>query len=176
MKDINKEVIIDTNVPINAINTRKENQLDVLCAMACLRFIKEVMESDKYFVVLDSGNEIYREYYKNISNTSQRTIATQFLNWIQRNLTLRYGSRVIQHRINKIDNNTYEEFPNDLRLLKFDPADRKFVALAAAHPNHPSIFQGSDSLWWGFKDILKEYSIDVVFLCKEYVESKYKGS
>ena len=69
---------------------------------------------------------------------------------------------------------SYAEFPKSTDLLKFDRSDRKFVALAKAHPANPPIVNGSDTDWWEFKDILTREGIQIVFLCKEYMKAKIK--
>lgn len=169
------EFIVDTNVPLNAAHTSGESRLEIICALACLQFIERVMNSNDMGIVLDANNEIFREYYKNIANGAQNSVAMQFLNWVQRNLTLREGGRVSQHSLRKASENCYQDFPNeDGRLSGFDPADKKFVALSIAHPDHPPIVQGSDSLWWGYRDILKQNGVHVAFLCEEYVKAKYE--
>ena len=50
-------------------------------------------------------------------------------------------------------------------------SDRKFVAVANAHPAKPPILQSTDSKWWGWKEALQEVGITVHFLCPEYVKT-----
>jgi hypothetical protein len=59
----------------------------------------------------------------------------------------------------------YVEFPDDQQLLEFDHADRKFVAVSAAHPQRPPILQGSDSKWMIWSERLSVHGINVEFLC-----------
>ena len=59
-------------------------------------------------------------------------------------------------------------------MSKFDPSDRKFVAVANAHPGKPSILQATDSKWWGWKDALLECGIKVEFLCPAEIANAYK--
>jgi len=58
-------------------------------------------------------------------------------------------------------------------MVFFDRSDRKFVAVANAHPAKPPILQSTDSKWWGWKDALHEVGITVHFLCPEYVQTLY---
>ena len=78
------------------------------------------------------------------------------------------------HRIaiNK-NGESYDEFPVHDGLSDFDKSDRKFVAVANAHPEKPQILQATDSKWWGWKNVLKEVEITVHFLCPDYVGAKY---
>ncbi len=50
-----------------------------------------------------------------------------------------------------------------------------FVAVAKAHPSNPTIFQATDSKWWGWKDALAREGITVSFLCPDYVALHYEG-
>lgn len=72
------------------------------------------------------------------------------------------------------DGDTYNEFPNHDGLSGFDVSDKKFVAVANAHPKKPPILQATDSKWWGWKEALAEVGITVRFLCPDYAEAKYK--
>jgi len=58
-------------------------------------------------------------------------------------------------------------------LINFDPYDRKFVAVAATHPDRPAILQATDSKWWGWKEALAECGVIVEFLCPADIEAGY---
>lgn len=60
-----------------------------------------------------------------------------------------------------------ESFPDDPALAAFDPADRKFVAVAAVCPEKPPILQAADSKWWDWAKALKRHGLKVEFLCPE---------
>lgn len=166
--------IIDTNVPLKAANINVSDKFDAQCSYACLNFIKGIMDSNSTIVVLDSPGEILREYRNNLSTSGQDTVASVFLNWIYKNLTLREKSLIEYQHLTVTGDREYAEFPQSTSLNGFDISDRKFIALANAHPEHPKIVEGSDSLWWGFKDALKELGIHIYFLCEDYVKTKYE--
>lgn len=161
--------IIDTNVPKKASNTHDGNALDIKCALECLKFISVLMQS-KDIVVLDADSEIYREYAKNLQTKKQDDIGMMFLKWIQRNMTLKENGRVEFCKINKTESGGYAEFPSTPTLSGFDEADQKFIALALSHPDHPQIIEGTDRLWWKYKDALKNAGVNIVFLCEDYVK------
>ena len=93
-----------------------------------------------------------------------------FMKWVHDNRwTLPDSNRVA---ISK-KGDSYNEFPASEGLANFDISDRKFVAVANAHPEKPTILQATDSKWWGWKDALELEGISVHFLCEKYVESKY---
>lgn len=68
---------------------------------------------------------------------------------------------------------SYREFPRRAGLDDFDLSDRKFIAVANAHPDKPPVLQATDSEWWGWKDVLQNAGVRVHFLCPEYVKNKY---
>ena len=165
--------IIDTNVPLKAANTHPVDDLDLKCSLACFSFIKQLMESPD-IVVLDADNEILREYKNNLFTHGQPNVASQFLNWVLRQLTLRDNSQVELQKLTVLGDREYAEFPECPRLEGFDLSDRKFIALSNAHPVHPPIVEGSDSLWWGFKDALADLGIHIKFVYEDYVRTKYE--
>ncbi len=165
--------IIDTNVPLKAANMCPVDILDARCSLACLNFIKKLMES-RDIVVLDADGEILQEYTNNLTSHGQPTVASQFLVWIQRHLTLRANNQVELQKLTVLGDREYEEFPQSPDLTGFDLSDRKFIALSNAHPEHPPVVEGSDSLWWGFKDVLDALGIHIAFVCEDYVRTKYE--
>lgn len=166
--------IIDTNVPLKASNMHPDDRLDAQCSLACLHFIQKVMDFNDIIVVLDANGEIFHEYSINISTCGQNTVATQFFQWICKNLTLRQGGRTELQYLTVTGDREYDEFPKTPSLDGFDISDRKFIALANAHPEHPTIVEGSDSLWWGFSDVLQKLGIHIYFLCEDYIRIKYE--
>ena len=61
----------------------------------------------------------------------------------------------------------FAEFPADEQLAKFDPSDRKFVAVALAADDAPPILNASDTDWWLARDALGAHGLTVKFLCPE---------
>ena len=53
------------------------------------------------------------------------------------------------------------------RWMDFDPADRKFIAVALAHPEKPPILQAVDSQWWDFRDAFRRNGVIVEFICED---------
>ena len=167
--------IVDTNVPLKASNIHVADPLDAKCALSCLLFIQTLMESSD-MLVIDADGEIYREYANNFMTYGQDSVASQFLKWVQRHLTLREGSHIEPHKIHRMSYGVYIEFPDSLQLKGFDVADKKFIALSNSHPEHPIIVEGSDSLWWKYRTALNDLGIHIEFLCEEYVKTKFEES
>ena len=55
-------------------------------------------------------------------------------------------------------------------LEGFDPDDRKFIAVACAHPEKPPILQAVDSQWLDFRDALRENGVTVAFICEDDIQ------
>jgi len=163
--------IVDTNVPIIAnLSVDPDNIPDDLigCVYECVKAINQVLKDG--CIVLDSKDEIYNEYRKKLSMSGQPGLGDAFLKWVyDRRCQFPDNCRV---KITK-EGTSYKEFPEHENLTDFDSDDRKFVAVANAHPDKPPILEATDSKWWGWKDALEEVGIKVEFLCPEYVENKY---
>jgi hypothetical protein len=164
--------IVDTNVPATANLAVDVNSIDdalLPCVLGCVEAIQQVMRGGG--LVIDAGDEIFNEYRANLSMAGQPGVGDRFLKWVHDH---RWGfpdeDRV---KITKVGN-TYEEFPKDDGLADFDFSDRKFVAVASAHPATPPIVEATDSKWWGWKDALAAAGVTVNFLCEEWIKQKFK--
>jgi hypothetical protein len=162
--------IVDTNVPITAnraLDPSTTNE-ELPCVRACVNAIESVVKNGG--LVIDAGDEIFDEYRGNLSLKGQPGVGDKFLKWVHDH---RWGfpdeDRVL---ITKVDN-SYEEFPLHEGLANFDVSDRKFIAVANAHPAKPPILEATDSKWWGWKDALANVEIKVIFLCEGLIEKKY---
>lgn len=165
------KIVVDTNVPITANLDKVDDlpgDLDE-CVRACIIAIRQVMINGG--LVLDADNEIFKEYIKNLSLSGQPGPGDAFIEWVHnRSYDFPDVERV---EITK-NGDSYHEFPDHDGLAKFDHSDRKFVAVANAHPEKPPILQATDSKWWGWKDALAEVDIHVDFVCRDYIEAKFK--
>lgn len=164
--------LVDTNVPITAnLATNPEPDSDVPdeCVQACVEAVDRVVKQGG--LVLDSGEEIFTEYRCNLSLRGQPGVGDGFMKWVHDN---RWKFPDVDRVTITINGNSYDEFPDHNDLIRFDNSDRKFIAVANAHPAKPPVLQATDSKWWGWKDALEEAGITVRFLCPNYVESKYQ--
>lgn len=166
-----EKCLVDTNVPKTAnLAIQPDTGSDVPgeLILACINAIRHV--TGNRGLVLDAGDEIFNEYRQQLSMSGQPGVGDRFMKWVHDNRWSLHDS----HRV-KItrSNDSYEEFPTHTGLREFDRSDRKFVAVANAHPDKPPILQATDSKWWGWKDALAEVEITVQFLCPDYVETKF---
>ncbi len=171
MSSYPKLCVVDTNVAINANMAHDPDSVPddlVLCVSECIEAIECVVKNGG--LVMDSGDEIYDEYRNNLSLKGQPGVGDIFLKWIHDNRwTFPDENRVSVTK----RGDSYDEFPEHDGLKNFDISDRKFVAVANAHPDKPPILEATDSKWWGWKDSLAEIGITVTFLCPAYAEEKY---
>ncbi len=166
-----KKCVVDTNVPKTAnLATQPMPSSDVPleCIQACVGAIKQVIRNKT--LVIDAGDEIFQEYLKQLSMKGQPGVGDRFLKWVHDH---RWSLPVDQRVAITKTGDSYKEFPVHGQLSHFDISDRKFVAVANAHPEKPPILQATDSKWWGWRDALAEVGITVSFLCQDYVRAKH---
>jgi len=163
-------VVVDTNVPLTA-NGLANASPD--CIGACIGAIVHIT-SDGKRIALDDAWLIIGEYQNKLRSDGQRGLGDGFLKWVLTNRANPHRCEIIPiHSRN--DDRFFEEFPDREDLKEFDPSDRKFVAVANAHPDKPPILQGVDSKWWGWQTGLQAAGITVDFLCEADVRSKYEA-
>jgi hypothetical protein len=61
----------------------------------------------------------------------------------------------------------FQEFPDSEDLSDFDAEDRKFVAVANAHPDKPPILQSTDTKWLNWEQPLSDCGIQLEILCRD---------
>lgn len=169
MKRVPSRCVIDTNVAVTANGRHAAASPE--CVIATARSLQTVMVSGHVFI--DDAGLILAEYRANLDSRGQRGPGDVFLKWL---LTNEWA----QDRVSRVaitpktaDRTDFEELPRSRDGVSYDPSDRKFLAVAAAHPEHPPILQATDSKWWGWKKSLAHAGISIHFLCPE-IEQKYR--
>lgn len=163
--------LVDTNVPKTAnlaIDPATIPDELVCCVSACVEAMIHVVKNGG--LVIDSGEEIFTEYMGQISMRGQPGVGDRFMKWVHDN---RWSFPAADRVTITKNGESYDEFPDHDGLKKFDNSDRKFIAVANAHPDKPPVLQATDSKWWGWNDALVEAGITVQFLCPEYARAKY---
>lgn len=172
MSSLPKKCVVDTNVPKTA--NLSSDPLNIpgelaACVSTCVDYIEHVVQNGG--LVIDTGDEIFCEYLQNLSVSGQGGVGNAFMKWVTDN---RWNFPQEDRVAITKNGESYNEFPNHGGLSDFDISDRKFIAVANAHPVKPPVLQATDSKWWGWKDALKEVGIVVEFLCPDYVEAKFE--
>jgi hypothetical protein len=154
-------VVIDTNVLI-AANRDDCPQANLACVEACNQFLLQVQKSST--VVIDRTRLILSEYGKKVYPNRART-GDKFLKWLLINQANPKYCRLVT--ITPTGENQFAKFPADPDLQDFDPSDRKFVAVALTHPDHPPIYNAVDSDWKIHQRALEKHGIQIEFLCPD---------
>lgn len=158
--------IIDTNVLIVA-NGRDTPHASLACRLACVRSLDEIQEQHSF--VLDDSWQVLNEYKKKVNQSGQPGVGDRFLRWALRNLGNRDRCEMV--KITPLpastDGNDFAEFPDDPELINFDRSDRKFVAIAFAHPERPPILNATDTDWQGHQIALEKHGVKIQFLCSD---------
>ncbi|MFO7180611.1 MAG: RNA ligase family protein [Pseudomonadota bacterium] len=169
MKGVPLRCVVDTNV----ITTANANDGDVpaSCVLASAAALQAVMA--KGHVFLDDGFRILQEYIANANARGEPGPGDAFLKWL---LTHEWDAARVTHvPITEVegDATSFVELPAPRDGTVYDPSDRKFLAVAAAHPEHPPVLQSFDSKWWGWRAALAEIGVTIHFLCEDAIEKKY---
>ena len=157
---------MDTNV---AITANGKSHADENCVRTCTEELERIR--NECCVVIDNLWHILKEYMNQLNSSGQPGPGDVFLKWLLSNR--QNPNHCLMVRITPHNERGYAEFPNAPDLANFDRSDRKFVAVANAHYQKPPILQATDSKWWGWRNALAEAGITVLFLCQEYIETKY---
>ncbi len=158
-------VIVDTNVAVVA--NGQSPQASSSCVDICINRLEGIVRGEEK-LVLDSGWIILGEYLRNLRSSGEPGAGDSFLRWILMNK----DDRCDLIHITPVDGseNEFEEFPDDPALNDFDPDDRKFIAVAYAHPENPPILQAVDSQWWDFYNAFHQNGIIVEFICEADIQ------
>lgn len=151
--------VIDTNVLLVA--NKQHQGVSAKCVISCVDALNAMKTSG--IVVLDDAYEIVGEYGRKTAPNTGNRVGDAFLKWLLQNIG--NSSRVERVRLELHLERGYAEFPDDSGLLDFDPADRKFVAVAAKHSKRPPILQAADSKWMVWSKKLAEHDVTIEFLC-----------
>lgn len=163
-----KAFVIDTNVGVVANEDHPEASPE--CVIACTNFLEDIRNGEA-LVVIDASWEILREYMRQMSSSGQPGPGDAFLKWLLNNQANpeRCEQVWIDPVIDSEDPRGYDQFPDDPDLAGFDPSDRKFVAVALASLNQPSVANAADSDWWNHREALEQAGVKIEFLCSDQV-------
>ena len=134
-------VIVDTNVAVVASKDTDELSEDDPsreCVTTCVERLEQI-NNDEMKLALDSERRIIDEYRRRLESMNRFSMGFQFYRWVALNRENRDRCDLVP--ITPVDGlvNEFEEFPDDPGLEGFDDDDRKFIAVACAHEDHPPI-------------------------------------
>ncbi|MGH7069565.1 MAG: hypothetical protein ACREFO_06065 [Acetobacteraceae bacterium] len=155
-----KPWVVDTNVPIVA-NGRSdgpdERRPSTMCRLAAVNFLEMILKSGR--VLLDMGGEIQAEYQRYLSPRGQPGVGDRFYLEV-----LRSSPRRVQRvELPRRSDGEYADIPQALIAAGFDPADRKFAALA--RNRGATVANAVDTDWLHHLSLLEAEKIAVYFVC-----------
>ena len=158
-------VIVDTNVAVVA--NGQSPQASSSCVDTCINRLEGIVRGEEK-LVLDNGWIILGEYLRNLRSSGEPGAGDSFLRWILMNK----DDRCDLIHITPVagSENEFEEFPDDPALAGFDPDDRKFIAVACAHPEKLPILQAVDRQWWDFHNAFRQHGVTVEFICEDDIQ------
>jgi hypothetical protein len=160
--------VVDTNVMTTANNANEGAPPG--CVLASTKALAAIMASGHVFI--DASGLIVREYRKNLNARGQPNPGDAFLKWL---LTHEWsGNRVTRVPITPHGDEEFVELATPPSGVVYDRSDRKFLAVAAAHEEHPVILQSFDSKWWGWTAALATIGVHIHFLCEHEIAKKYE--
>jgi hypothetical protein len=165
-------VVVDTNVILTA--NRQHAGVSETCIVSCAQRLQAIMTGGR--VVIDDEYRILKEYQNRTTPHVGKRAGDAFVKWLLRNNA--NPARCDRVKLLEHQERGFESFPEDDRLETFDPADRKFVAVACAHADHPPIAQATDSKWIDWAPALRHHGVNVEFLCAKDIhrfDDKKKG-
>lgn len=153
--------VIDTNVLLVANGQHADVSVD--CVVECVNRLQAMKANG--VTVLDDGYRILGEYQHKTRLHPPKGVGDVFLKWLLRQV----GNldRVEQVSLTELAENEFAEFPDPILQPFFDAPDRKFAAVAHAHPEKPLVWQAADCKWLDWWPALREKGVRVEFLCPE---------
>jgi hypothetical protein len=158
-----KRVVIDTNVL--CVANGQSPQAGPACMLQVVERLDAVRKDDQ--VCLDQTGFILNEYLKQrLSLSGQPGVGDAFFKWLFQNQANPQHCRKVEVTPLNDEGTEFAEFPSDRRLARFDPADRKFVAVSRASGRRPAVVLNAvDSDWWECRQALQACGVPVEFLC-----------
>lgn len=160
--------VVDTNVPATANGANADASAD--CVVACGRVLQQVMQGHLF---IDNAGAIVAEYRNNLTPFGDPRPGNVFLKWL---LTNEWNpARVTRVKLTATDDEQgFVELPAAPDGIRYDPSDRVFLAVSAAHSEHPPVVQALDSKWWGWRKALTDAAVPIHFVCREEIARKYQ--
>ena len=151
-------VVVDTNVILVA--NGQHQGVSEACVASCAERLHGIAQNGR--IAIDDAYRILGEYQNKTDPHVGKRAGDAFLKWLLRNNA--NPQRCDQVPLVEHAERGFESFPDDARLASFDPPDRKFVAVAAAHGDKPPILQAADSKWLAWNEGLAAHGVKVEFL------------
>lgn len=161
------KAVIDTNVLLVANGQHADASPE--CVVECVQRLQAMQQGG--VTVIDDGFRILGEYLHKTRLNPPKGVGDLYLKWLLRQSGT---ARVEQVALHETAENCFAEFPDPALEAAFDASDRKFAAVAHAHPDRPAIWQAADSKWLDWWPALQARGVRVEFLCAPDVCASYQ--
>jgi hypothetical protein len=158
--------VVDTNVAVTSNDV--DPSAGPSCVLSSAKALQAIMERGHLFI--DDAGQIVDEYRANLSPKGQPGPGDAFLKWVLTNEWAELRVTRVPLTVKPGDPTDFLELPAPTGGVRYDPSDRKFLAVAAAHAEHPPVLQALDSKWWGWVASLKEAGVSIHFLCPQIAQ------
>jgi hypothetical protein len=163
------KAVIDTNVLLVA--NGQHTDVSTECVEECVRRLLAMQESG--VTVVDDAYRILGEYQHKTRLHPPKGVGDVFLKWLLRQLC--NPARVEQVALTETAADHFVEFPDATLESRFDAPDRKFAAVAHAHPEKPVVWQAADCKWLDWWPALQAKGVSVAFLCPDDASQFYRN-
>ena len=153
------KAVIDTNVLLVANGQHADVSED--CVIECVKRLQAIQKAG--VTVIDDGFRILGEYQHKTQLNPPKGVGDVFLKWLLRQSG--NSARVQQVTLTENAPHCFAQFPDSALEPIFDAPDRKFAAVAYAHPDKPVIWQAADCKWLDWWPALRAKGVVVEFLC-----------
>ena len=161
-------VVVDTNVILVANGAHGDVSPE--CVLKCVQQLQQLMQGGS--IAIDDAYRILGEYQHRTSPRKGKGVGDLFIKWI---LTKLPDSQCVhQVHLTELGEDRFSEFPVATLEAAFDRPDRKFAAVANAHPAKPTIWQAADCKWLDWWPELKVHGVEVTFLCGDDICKFYE--
>lgn len=154
------KAVIDTNVLLVANGLHADVSPD--CVTECVMRLQAMQR--RGVTVIDDGFRILGEYQRKTSLNPPKGVGDVFLKWLLRQSGTMQVEQIV---LSETAEHCFAEFPDPVLEPLFDAPDRKFAAVAHAHPDKPSIWQAADCKWLDWWPALRAKGVEVDFLCPD---------
>lgn len=162
------KAVIDTNVLLVA--NGQHDEVSPGCVIECVSRLQAMQKAG--VTVIDDNFRVLGEYQHKTRLNPPKGVGDVFLKWLLRQAG--NPSRVEQIPLTETKEHCFTEFPDPDLEPEFDAPDRKFAAIAHAHPDKPPIWQAADCKWLDWWPALQARGLAVDFLCSTDACSFYR--
>ncbi|MBL0264919.1 MAG: hypothetical protein IPQ05_13895 [Leptospiraceae bacterium] len=130
---------------------------------------------------MDNNDLIIKEYTNKIDPNDKKVSSVNYslrkcfiINLRQKQWNSSFIKRVSITPTN-LEKTEFKEFPDDPDLAKFEPDDKKFIAVACQFQKEnlgikSPVVEAADTDFLHYKDVLKKHVVEIEFICPDMIQ------